>query len=370
MKKSFCLILLLLFTLNITAQNFEEVKKKAEEAGQNKDYDSSSKYYKYLFSHFNSADYLDYYYAAFSANLKKKKEEKQAIKWLEKSAQKGLGKEKGELEAILKQVEFENLHTNEKWNEVLGLILKNKAKKKENSEKWMKEILESDSSEFTLKFYDSKKERLPYLLFIPTSVDLKKSPPLVTFLHGGRGQETFYDYYSLPELGTDEPIFKIAEELQFIVMYPIQKSSYGWYNSKDPLKDIQKIVKDEVAKLDLNKSKIIAGGMSNGGKATFWLAQQEEALFDGYFTVSAEPKLEFGKIDFTKITKPFISIHSKSDEIFPCEETKKIYDQENQKTKFWQMEVIDAEGGHGFIYNPDNYDIFKNFIAEILTKVK
>src|SRR5699024_4282534 len=177
---------------------------------------------------------------------------------------------------------------------------------RDKKKKWMNEILEKHLLGFELKFYKTDSERLPYLIYIPNTADLKTSPPLIVFLYGGGGMKTFYDYYSTPEIGTDEPIFKIANELKFVVIYPIQKSSYSWYRSAEPLKDIQNIVKNEVRELNLDQSKIIAGGMSNGGRATFWLAEQDEAIFDAFFTISAEPKLKFDKIDFSKISKPII----------------------------------------------------------------
>lgn len=360
----FFTVIILLFSFTAWSQNASKIRAKAEEAVQQEDYESAAKYYDQLLSDFTSTGYLDFYYGALSVNLQEKPDPNKAMKWLENSAEKGLGKEDEELQAILKQSEFETLYNHQDWNKFVGIMVKNITDKKEESERWMKELLEDDSSKFSLKFYTSENEQLPYLLYIPDSVDLNNNPTLITFLHGGRGTETFYDYYSMPELKTDEPIFKVAKELKAIVIYPIQKSSYGWYNKKEPLEDLQNIVRNEIEELGLEKGKKIAGGMSNGGKATFWLAQKDEAIFDAFFTVSAEPKLEFGEIDFEKINVPFISLQATNDEVFLYKNVKEIYDRQQNKTKSWKMSAKKFEGGHGFIYNPDNYDKFKNLVKQ------
>ena len=147
-----------------------------------------------------------------------------------------------------------------------------------------------------------------------------------------------------------EPIFITANEIGAIVIYPIAKNNFNWLENETSVIEIEKIILKTLKEFDIDKNNILIGGMSNGGKATFWFTQQEKNMFTGYFTFSGYPELKYKNIDFSKITKPFISVNSINDKTFNIDDVKKIYTKEKKTSPLWTLEILEY-GHHGFIYD-------------------
>ncbi|GEM_PF-3388434 len=93
---------------------------------------------------------------------------------------------------------------------------------------------------------------------------------------------------------------------------------FGWVNQKEAFENILNIVNEVKMKYHLEHSKIYLCGMSNGGSATFWFASQKPNIFNGFFAISAFPKLNFSEINFDNISqnKPFIMLSDLNDKLY------------------------------------------------------
>ncbi len=108
MKKKIFLILLGLIALNLNAQNYDQLIKKADSCYTAKNYKQSIDYFKKAFK-FNSNSKNSYYNAACSAALANDK--KTALKWLEISIKKGYD----DINHLKSDTDLDNLHQEKKW---------------------------------------------------------------------------------------------------------------------------------------------------------------------------------------------------------------------------------------------------------------
>lgn len=288
-----------------------------------------------------------------------------------------MGLQNGELEYLKTDKNFESLQKNKQFLSIIGKIEKKLADKKladnVKSEKWVSEITanaiqpkikkyNTSKSGFALYYSQKGNITVPFLVYIPKTYNSAVATNTIVFLHGGvKNTENFN--YDKPEV-TEEPIFKIADKLNSIVIYPFGKKDFGWVNQEKAFENILDIIEKSSKFYNINKKKIYLGGMSNGGTATFWFASQKPNRFAGFYAISANPELEFGKIDFN-FDKPFYEIHSKDDDVFKFNDVEKIYSK--NRSQNWHFKSIE-DGGHGFIYSEKGQSILFNLLSELMQK--
>lgn len=346
--------LLLLLPFLSFSQDVNDLIGQAQYAYTAKNYKMASENYQKAIAQQDIDNYFVYYYAALSANLNK--EEDLAIKMLHQAIAKGLGVEDNEVDFIQNMPDLANLHTRDDWKNTITLLknrnTENKEKIKKAAEDWKKSLYDNKTLKpgYTLLFQKVDTVDFPYLVYIPKSPKQKNKLPLIVFLHGGTGLIHFKELYENPEL-QNEPIFTTARILNAIVIYPIARESFNWFDHEKSLEGVMQILNGFESKYKYDKKKVVLGGMSIGGRATFWFAEQHSKFFKGFYTFSGIPELSFEKLDFTKFdkTRPIISINTKDDVTYKIDDVLKIYN-ENKFDK-WSLEVLDS-GTHGFIYNP------------------
>lgn len=367
--------LLLFITLSVAtfsfAQSSQDELEKAATFIQAKDYCSAYNIFeKNLNSETNSA--FDYYYATVSAAKCDKTD--QAFIWLSEAKNKGLGLRTGELDYLLKDENLKSLHTNDKWKLFISSIhsaLEEKAiAEKAKSKEWVQLITSNaitsgkkfsqPNSGYALYYSEAGSQKVPYLVYVPSSYSAKSSTKAIVFLHGGIVSTADYNDQN-PEI-KGEPIFQYGETHNTIIIYPFGKKDFGWVNQLDAFKNIVTITKDVQNKYNIDKNKIYLGGMSNGGTATFWFASQKNLPYKGYFAISALPKLNIGEIDFKNISEPLYSINAKDDKVYNYDEVNKIYLEHQNKN--WHFETAET-GNHGLIYNENGQEILSNLLEKL-----
>lgn len=335
------------------SQDLNELIGQAQYAYTAKNYKMASETYQKAIAMEDINNYFVYYYAALSANLNH--EEDLAIKMLQQAISKGFGMEDNEVEFIQNMPDFANLHTKDAWKNTISEMKNrntaNKEKIQKASEDWKKNLYDNAKIKpgYTLLFQKVDTVDFPYLVYVPKSPKQKSKLPVIVFLHGGTGLTNFKEQYENPELQL-EPIFTTARILNAIVIYPIARESFNWFNNEKSFEGIMQILNGFESKYKYDKKNMVLGGMSVGGRATFWFAQHHPKLFKGFYTFSAIPKLEFEILDFSKFdtTRPIISINAKDDTTYKIDDVLKIYNE--HKFDKWSLEVLDS-GTHGFIYN-------------------
>ncbi|UUC44777.1 hypothetical protein [Flavobacterium cerinum] len=352
------------------SQSVDELIGQAQHAYSGKNYKMASENYQKAIALQDIGNYFVYYYAALTANLNK--EEDLALKMLQQSVSKGLGQEDNEIDFIEKMPEFANLHDRSEWKSILSQMRNRNTEIKEKARKvtedWKKSIYDNKAIKpgFTLLFQKIDTIDFPYLVYVPKSPKQKNKLPLIVYLHGGTGSQDFKELYENPEIQT-EPIFTSARFLNAIVIYPIARESFSWYNNKKSLESIVQIVSGFESKFKYDKKNVILGGMSIGGRATFWFAEHQPKLFKGFYTFSGIPELDFEKLDFSKFdtTRPIISVNAKDDTTYKLDDVQKIYNQ--HKFDKWTLEVLE-KGTHGFIYNSqvDGQEIVTETLKKLL----
>jgi polyhydroxybutyrate depolymerase len=118
----------------------------------------------------------------------------------------------------------------------------------------------------------SSGQKREYLLYVPRSYDRTKPTPLIISMHGAGGWPV--QQRDLSEWN------RVADSHGFIVVYPAGKVSSGprvWHvGPEDGLRRDVTFISDLIDKLaanyNIDRSRIYANGMSNGGGMTFVLA--------------------------------------------------------------------------------------------------
>lgn len=364
------------FTL---AQSYNDLIKQASDALQTEDYQNAYSIFLKAFQDNSSIGIYDLTSAAFSAT--KMNDKAQAIIWLELSVEKGLGKNKEELEYILNDSIYSSLHQEIRWKNIVINInsnyLKEQQKLKADSMKWANELKRNrikinnptnNSIEpgFALYFNKVDNIEVPYLVFIPSAYSTSNKTKAIVFLHGGVVNADSFNYKN-PEIAK-EPIFEVAESLNILIIYPFAKKDFGWVNQVKAFENVLGIIRNVQNLYSIDESQIYLGGMSNGGTAAFWYASKKPNIFKGFYAISAIPKLNIGEINFNNLSqgKPFYSLHDRNDQVFKFEDVESIYLKERSKAKDWYFESI-SDIGHGFIYKPDHGNrILEEFILKML----
>lgn len=356
------------------SQSSPDELEKAASFIQAKDYCNAYNIFeKNLKSEINSA--FDYYYAAVSAAQCGKTD--QAFVWLSEAKNKGLGQRTDELDYLIKDENLKSLHTNNKWEQFISSIrsaLKEKLiEEKAKSEQWI-QLATSNAISSNKKFLQPKSgyalyyskvgsQKVPYLVYVPSTYSAKSATKAIVFLHGGIVSTTDYNDQN-PEVKR-EPIFKYGEDHNTIIIYPFGKKDFGWVNQLDAFKNIIAITKDVQTKYNIDKKQLYLGGMSNGGTATFWFASQKNVPYKGYFAISALPKLNIGEIDFKNFSEPLYSINAKDDTVFNYDDVYKIYLQHQNEN--WHFETAET-GDHGLIYSQNGQEILSKFLQKLIKK--
>lgn len=369
MKRIFKLAFLTISSFNF-AQTYQNELEKAAAFIQNKDYCNA---FTILEKNLNQKDssYFDYYYGSVSAT--KCGNEDKAINWLIEAKNKGLGLQNGEIDYLQKDENLQKLHNNEKWGQLISsmqmALTEKENLQKEKSKKWEETIVNnaiaSKSTKanqgYALYFSEVGSEKVPYLVYVPSKYSEKTVTKAIVYLHGGVVSTSDY-YYKNPEI-INEPIFQYGETHNTIIIYPFAKKDFGWVNQIDAFKNILTITIEVQNKYNIDKNKLFLGGMSNGGTATFWFAEQKKMPYKGYFAISAIPRLNIGEIDFKNISEPLYSINAKDDEVFKYDEVKDIYLKNQNKN--WHFETVD-EGSHGLIYNENGKEVLSSLLEKLI----
>lgn len=373
MKRTIFTILATLLISFSFAQNYEQQIAKAEEFVSKKDFCNAYEIFKPLLIDSNQGTIYDYYYASLSAVNCKKDED--ALNWLNVAAEKGLGLKDGEIDFIKKDKNFKELKSTEKWASIINTMQNKFADKKlieeAKSKKWVSTITKNAiqqkkskfntaDSGFALYYSSAENINVPYLVFVPKNYNANKPTKAIIYLHGGINSTENFNF-DKPEI-TQEPIFKVADHFNSIIIYPFGKKDFGWMNQKKAFQNIYKILTQVKSTYNIDKKNIYLGGMSNGGTATFWFASQRPSIFTGFYAISANPKLEIGNINFN-FDKPFYEIHTKDDSVFKFDDVEKIYN--TNKSRNWHFESI-ANGDHGIIYQQNGNEVLENLLKELI----
>lgn len=381
MKKILAGILILAFKLSF-GQSYDEQMGKAGEALQKKEFCNALTIFKNAFKDETKSGTYDYAFAAVSAaNCN---EEQQALIWLKKSKEKGLGQSSNEIDYISNDNGFINLHKYPEWTEFIASmkqsLLEQQQLQKKQSDEWVATILvnrikNNQKGKFNkckpgFALYYSKVDTLevPYLVYIPKLYNPAKPMRAIVYLHGGVANETNFNYQN-PELGKGEPIFSIGDTYNSIIIYPFGKKDFGWVDQLAAFKNVLTIIEKTKATYNIDNKNIFLGGMSNGGTATFWFASQKPNIFKGFYALSALPILKVGAINFSNISsnKVLYSLNAKDDDVFKFEEVNKIYLENKALAKGWKFETL-QNGGHGFIYQQNGKEILESVFMKLFSK--
>ncbi len=294
-----------------------------------------------------------------------------ALNWFSKGVELGLGLSNGEYEYFNNASDFPGLKDQPHYQASLAQIsekLNNQKSDKALKDKQWFQMIERNGENvkhnndslsigFSLYWNDSGTYKVPYLVYLPKkSINIKNLKTIV-FLHGGVVTTPEFSYQE--SAISSEPIFKVADSLGFIVIYPFGKKTYGWVNQKEAFYQILDIVDEIKGKYPLVEQEIYLGGMSNGGTATFWFASQSKTPFKSFFTFSGNCELKVDAIDWKKIdaSRSLYSVNAIDDNVFPKDNIQRYYSEKSVIAQGWHLEMVES-GGHGFIYDPTALNLF------------
>lgn len=106
-----------------------------------------------------------------------------------------------------------------------------------------------------------------YLLYVPKTYDSTRPTPLVISLHGAGG----WPVQQMELSGWN----RVAEREGFIVVYPSGTATAGprvWHQDRADVAFISALIDKVAANYNIDRSRIYANGMSNGGGMTFTLS--------------------------------------------------------------------------------------------------
>lgn len=119
-----------------------------------------------------------------------------------------------------------------------------------------------------------------YTLYVPESYDVNTATPLLINFHGFGGDANAY----MEEVGQDSDLHDVAEEEQFIVVYPQgvirAKGASEWDPADNGLQNIidndvfftEKLIEAIQSAYNIDLNKVYAAGYSNGGMMSYGLA--------------------------------------------------------------------------------------------------
>lgn len=302
-----------------------------------------------------------------------------AIAWFGEGIKLGLGITDDEYRYFSSAEEFQNLKKQNAYqNQLDRLSLQVAQLKKQQAEakrEWLKKIQHNSSrgagevvkSGFVLYWNQMGDSLVPYLVYLPAKLKDKNNVRAIVYLHGGVSSVTEFQFAD-PSVA-DEPIFKLADRLGFVVIYPFGKKSYGWVRQRPAFQQVLAITEEVKLNYLLDSKEIYLGGMSNGGTAVYWFAAQSNTPFSAFFTLSADCELVIEPIDWERLhsDRPIYSFHTADDTIYPIAKVSAVY--ASRKSPAWHLRTLKA-GGHGFIYDPvRGNELFMQCITEMLEEV-
>lgn len=294
-----------------------------------------------------------------------------ALTWFSKGVELGLGLSNGEYEYFNNANDFPGLKDQPSYQlsliQILEKVNRQKSDKNLIDKQWLdriekngkngKHAIDSTNIGFSLYWNDSGDNKVPYLVYIPKSAISRENIKTIVYLHGGVVSTSEFTFRE--SATSSEPIFKVADSLGFVVIYPFGKKSYGWVDQLEAFHQILDIVKETKQKYALAEDNLYLGGMSNGGTATFWFASQSETPFKSFFTFSGNYELKVDSIHWEKIDelRSIYSFNASDDNIFSKDNIERQYSEKSAIAPGWHLEMINS-GGHGFIYDPTALNSF------------
>ncbi|MDF2851227.1 MAG: uncharacterized protein K0S31_1912 [Sphingobacterium multivorum] len=302
-----------------------------------------------------------------------------AIAWFEEGIKLGLGITDDEYRYFLTAEEFQNLKKQNAYqNQLDRLSLQVAQQKKRQAEakrEWLKKIQINSTrvtgevvrSGFVLYWNQMGDSLVPYLVYLPAELEHKNNLRAIVYLHGGVSSATEFQFED-PSVA-NEPIFKLADRLGFVVIYPFGKKSYGWVRQRPAFQQVLAITEEVKLNYSLDSKEIYLGGMSNGGTAVYWFATQNNTPFSAFFTLSADCELVIEPINWGRLQsdRPIYSFHAADDTIYPLEKINAVF--ASRKSPAWHLRKLKT-GGHGFIYDSTKgHELFMQCITEMLEGV-
>jgi predicted peptidase len=169
-------------------------------------------------------------------------------------------------------------------------------------------------------FYQSAKyQTMPYRVMVPAKYDANKKYPLVIFLHG------------IDERGTDNEkqlrwgasLFKsdsVRHNHPSFVLFPQCPLNYYWANDL-PMESLRGLIKDFVAKNNVDQNKIYIVGMSMGAYGTYEMVSRNPDLFAAAIAISGDGDPNRSK----NMAKTNWKIYAgKKDEVVPSDKSEKM----------------------------------------------
>ncbi len=158
-------------------------------------------------------------------------------------------------------------------------------------------------------------------LFVPAHAP-SESLPLVVVLHGGNGSgKTMESYTGFTQL---------AGSQKFAVVYP-DGIDGNWNDGRDNPRStasrenindvlfIRTLVEKIVVESNLDRSRVFATGMSNGGFMSIRLACDTTGIFAGVAAVSGTAPIDFAQHCQSSDSMPILQIHGDADPLAPYE---------------------------------------------------
>lgn len=306
-----------------------------------------------------------------------------ALQWLRGGFELGLGTNEEELYYLKKDEIFAPLQHDPNFVILIELMEENLVMARQNDivkdSIWRESILanriemagQSTYSEsqipkgFALYELDESYSDMPYVVYFPRSLNNVESiKNIVVFLHGGVSSKKEFNPFDASI--RSEPIFDVADSLNFVVIYPIGKKEFGWKNQRRAFDAIYEIVSEFTSLYNIKGKDLFLGGMSEGGTATFWFANKAESPFKGFFSISALPILpEFALANEHLCPKHSMhSIHAMDDNTYTHDSFINVYNN-CKKMSNWHLTTV-QNGGHGFAYQEGSIEVLLSFFKEFL----
>jgi len=174
---------------------------------------------------------------------------------------------------------------------------------------------------------NSRREKMPYRLFIPTPYDKAKKYPLMIWLHGAGGAGSD----NLMQISGDQvPGTRIWTKFENQARHPafvlVPQSSGGWASSSaTQLSDEERLVVEILGALksefSIDAKRVYISGQSNGGFGTWDLISKRPELF-----AAAIPLCGGGNtlLAASLVSMPIWAFHGEKDDVIPVAETRNM----------------------------------------------
>ena len=211
--------------------------------------------------------------------------------------------------------------------------------------------------------------KVPYLVYVPRRYQPTRPTALLVYLHGGIASTMQFQHHD-PAV-SQEPIFKAADSLNALVLYPFGRKSFGWLEQRAVLENVRTMITQVRARYHIEAQRVYLGGMSNGGTAAYWYACQAPAGFAGFFALSARPASALGPLNFERLRTgaPLYSLHAEDDEVVAHKDVRAVYDEQRALARQWHF-ASRPTGGHGFLYGPDGGEALRELLVQLLAAAR